>query len=643
MLGTTAVEQTFEKHYEELWKTLDDPRTLVFLDTSVLGHFYELFRSARAELLDWCKGLASDGRLRVPGWAASEYFGRVSRDRLNEYSPDFNEMGRIPGLLTRQLQLARLAIDDSWLKSSTSAKTREEFLAGLSATIEELGSYLGVLKKQDSAPREIHREIVSALADAVLKTDVGSLCSRASKLGQHRYQHRLPPGYLDADKDENPYGDLCLWVELLEYAPTQKANFDCFVLLTNDVSKDWCYAPPLRRSTVSKNGFEKNDKPKIRLTDPRLVQEFDSRVCPKRPFCVASVEDVVRAASTGASGKFRHLSAALQLRGEADAAQQSAAAQELSEVLAAPADVGSTAQLPEAGLPLPQTDALPPPTVPNVVPHPAINPALVEEEALVFGRRALRDSEYDTTGSAVLIDKIINRLRSHNWYTQNPAINEIDSLGASQASPEAWFVLGRNIYQAACGNAFDAMEYLQRLSSRLSKFDSRVASQLLAGMLYEVYFDAQGDFRTRFKVPFLAELLSVLEDPRYSLANAFIRGALEPRRNCLLLVPGEPVSEFDVKVQVEEPCDEPGVIYEITQVFVADRPALADVLDDSARDETLREDEILQLLCTLYALPESKVRIRYEPEPAAKRSLYRSGKKTFKTACELMGIEKSEG
>src|SRR6185312_11401352 len=54
--------------------------------------------------------------------------------------------------------------------------------------------------------------------------------------------------------------------------------------------------------------------------------------------------------------------------------------------------------------------------------------------------------------------RIIQKLKIRDWYEQNPAIAKITPDLLNKARPNSLFVLGRNIYQAACGSSNGAGE-----------------------------------------------------------------------------------------------------------------------------------------------------------------------------------------
>jgi hypothetical protein len=140
------------------------------------------------------------------------------------------------------------------------------------------------------------------------------------------------------------------------------------------------------------------------------------------------------------------------------------------------------------------------------------------------------------------INAIIRALKSHNWYTQNPAIQSIQKIRQENFPPSSWFVLGRNIYQAACGNSQKAMEFMNGLENQLELFPSETAQHILAGMLFEIYFDAQGDLRGTTKFSYADKPLSVVTNNDYENVRAFICSRLESYRDQFVFMPGDHTS-----------------------------------------------------------------------------------------------------
>lgn len=54
--------------------------------------------------------------------------------------------------------------------------------------------------------------------------------------GVKRYNNKIPPGYKDAGKQENEYGDLIVWNQIIDFAIKNNTNI---IFVTNDVKEDW--------------------------------------------------------------------------------------------------------------------------------------------------------------------------------------------------------------------------------------------------------------------------------------------------------------------------------------------------------------------------------------------------------------------
>jgi hypothetical protein len=461
-----------------------------------------------------------------------------------------------------------------------------------------------------SKPEDIHERLRAVVGSSILPSDILKLCDEAARTGPARFEHRLPPGFEDRRKKKNKLGDLILWLEILDHSAAESSKFDRVLLVTNDQKKDWSYRPNLRRAAHA-GGVENNTAPRLRIVDPRLVREFKLRVRQDAEFEVVSIELVIAAYSHGGSGEFRHLAAALQLLQEAK--QGGRAGKSPSKKSPKVAVPSPPVEVPPAAI------ELPPVQVPKNEPT-----APIQGHGLLLTDAAMQDKLY-VPDSTSKIGEIIARLRSRNWYTQNPAIGELRLLRDTSFSPDDWFVLGRAIYAAACGNAFEAMSYLGRLEQRLGQQDAVAANTLLAGMLYEVYFDSNGSLRSTFKAQFLGELFEVVMKEQFSLAKSFIQAELAKNNAKLLVLPGN-WKDFVARVsgtRVEkELATEPvttKVIWYVDQITLNGRSLLTTA--EASELHSVRSDDLQRLLSQRYALPASMIRLEFEPLEMAEQRL----------------------
>lgn len=134
---------------------------------------------------------------------------------------------------------------------------------------------------------------------------------------------------------------------------------------------------------------------------------------------------------------------------------------------------------------------------------------------------------------------IIKSLKSHTWDIQNLAIFELKKTDLNEAEKDSLFVLGRNIYQAACGDAHSAIHFLDNLDANLSKMGGKVVFHILNGMLYEIYFNKKGRKRETGKVEMIDRIMALEDKAVYVSSFNFIQQALKPYLKELFYIPGK--------------------------------------------------------------------------------------------------------
>lgn len=154
-----------------------------------------------------------------------------------------------------------------------------------------------------------------------------------------------------------------------------------------------------------------------------------------------------------------------------------------------------------------------------------------------YSKEACADALFDTSGARSVFD-IIRRLKSHNWYSQNPAVNSISSAALLGADKNDLFVLGRNVYQSACGGSTVALAALSSLGKFLAKLEDEIAFHVLNGMLFEIYFNSSGRLRMSKKTQRMEEVLALEDDVSFARSFEFIRQALLPHQKELFYLPG---------------------------------------------------------------------------------------------------------
>lgn len=182
-----------------------------------------------------------------------------------------------------------------------------------------------------------------------------------------------------------------------------------------------------------------------------------------------------------------------------------------------------------------------------------------------YSSEALADKNYYFRTDNPLYG-IIEKLKTHDWYQQNPAISELFSLSFESIGANDLFVLGRNIFQAADGGAWDSQSFLKNFIS--NSFDIEIKKHILCGMAYEMYFDRNGLLRQTFKNKNYIEILRLLECENFQMCKNFIVTKLLDESNRIIYIPGS-----ENKIELHLQCDEfdiqenGDIIYNIVAVY----------------------------------------------------------------------------
>lgn len=174
------------------------------------------------------------------------------------------------------------------------------------------------------------------------------------------------------------------------------------------------------------------------------------------------------------------------------------------------------------------------------------NQSVVTDEFITeYSLQAKADANYHVAGSS--LREAISGLKSHNWDVQNRAVSGLAEVAWPQCNKDDLFVLGRNLYQAACGSSYGAEAYLSYLSLKLEQLEKEVAFHILNGMLYEIYFDSSDRFRKDKKSHKLADVFALEGDERFHPSFQFIQQSLRQYQKELFYIPG---SERSVVVDI---------------------------------------------------------------------------------------------
>ena len=171
---------------------------------------------------------------------------------------------------------------------------------------------------------------------------------------------------------------------------------------------------------------------------------------------------------------------------------------------------------------------------------------MVHSISIPYDDSVVKDRTYVLKGDA--IDNIIQDMKSCNWDKQNPAIDRFKALKPGSIDKNQQFIIGRNILQSG-GYAFNAMNILENLQDNLERFNVNGENHVLNGILFEIYFNNNGDFRRdNFKKHSFEKVLAIRHNSNYKKSFEFIGNALVPFRHEMFYIPSIIDNMIDVDV-----------------------------------------------------------------------------------------------
>lgn len=527
-----------------------DSKTLIFLDTNILGLPFRFHSEARKGFFSLLQVAIEQKRLFVPAWASNEFFHNAFKLSANAHGfagnvkfmnllPEKEKILGVLGKAASVTDLSKLATDLSVASSGVLAKIAQ--IAGdWNGAISKIGA--------DLDPETIHAELNAHLSDCFLSLNFNEHCTAVHMHADRRRANRIPPGLTDGGKSDsdkrgrdtgNVDGDLALWLEILDNAERIKSSapasaFDCVIVLTEERKRDFLYAPVKREADLpSKKPIVGNATPPVLLIDPRLVSEFESRM-QHRNIAFINVETLAhgwQAVNGGLPGgdNIRAFARALMQQIDTDPEQGGElpveAEVETGAATTIPAD--PAAPLPAA----PAVNAGPGPTGGLDIPKSAAN----DEKAFI-----------DTLAALPGID-IVRALNTHNWYVQNPAVQALMREGVPVDQGVA-FLVGRALYQAAEGNAWRADTYIKKFDDWATE-RSDAEQALLAGTAYEALFDGTGHRRDDPKTRNLHHVLEMLCKPHWLKAREWFVRQMNNSQTVFYWMPGQSYPRITASVE----------------------------------------------------------------------------------------------
>ena len=196
-----------------------------------------------------------------------------------------------------------------------------------------------------------------------------------------------------------------------------------------------------------------------------------------------------------------------------------------------------------------------------------------------YSSDAIADSEY-VFERASRVRTIVEGLKSYTWDTQRVALSGVRNLNFSEVRANDLFVLGRNIYQAACGRCFDCQRFIDNFTN-YSYIPDEAKIHLLNGMVFEIYYDAHGNLRRFLKTEYADNVIETVESETYYSSCEFISTRLLNEDNKPFYVPGQ-----NDKVRVKVITTKVEDVLAVEDIIVNGKSIYFNVYDDERPEVT---------------------------------------------------------
>lgn len=216
-----------ENEFADLWANC------IFVpDTNVLLSAYRTSPSAKETLIDIFNQISD--QLWIPYHVAFEYQTR----RLGEISKQVNAYQKVSDYLTKQSDMIKEGLNEY----------RKHAFLNVEDVNTKIDKFFGSVIKQIDKQRgvhpdwlsidPIHEELTELFNGKVGAPYTEEQLQVVLKDAEERVKAKQPPGFRDEKKEDNKYGDIVIWHQILDYAKNQKKPI---IFITDDKKDDWWF------------------------------------------------------------------------------------------------------------------------------------------------------------------------------------------------------------------------------------------------------------------------------------------------------------------------------------------------------------------------------------------------------------------
>lgn len=210
-------------HKEDILAKFDD--CVFMFDTSALLDVFRLKQELSEKVFEVIEHYQE--QVRTPYHVAEEYNRRIHsvlKDQLKFITDSRNSFNAFVKSFAAKRSMPYISAETKELLDKLQEQIEEEYLRQESFVKDQLlhGAY--------------QNRMADLLDGKVLEPFTTEEIAEIEKEGETRYSNKVPPGFKDAAKGDNRYGDLINWKEILRYA---KSSHKHILFVANDEKEDW--------------------------------------------------------------------------------------------------------------------------------------------------------------------------------------------------------------------------------------------------------------------------------------------------------------------------------------------------------------------------------------------------------------------
>ncbi|MEE3951646.1 PIN-like domain-containing protein [Peribacillus frigoritolerans] len=234
----------FDK-FKELWEA----SPLIIFDTNGFLNIYRYSTETIDQILTVLNSIPKE-----QFFVLSQVMEEYNKNRLSAISTEYSKYKEVTKEVERIMLIAKNDIDKQFLKyNKFKFPLVKELGLKINDAIEvitkEAQTYKENIKDEVKKNERVLKEdrVHLFIEELIQSESVGSPFTISTLLqifaeGEERYKYKIPPGYMDAEKDKKDptlrekFGDLILWKQLLEVAGSSEIPI---IFITHDEKEDW--------------------------------------------------------------------------------------------------------------------------------------------------------------------------------------------------------------------------------------------------------------------------------------------------------------------------------------------------------------------------------------------------------------------